>query len=70
VTVFEMKRLFVPEAEQQPLVNGIMYAIDFGLGMLMVILAALLIYRLVDLFKNKGRWIEELDHELAREVDK
>jgi hypothetical protein len=47
-----------------------MYAIDFGLGMLMVILAALLIYRLVDLFKNKGRWIEELDHELAREVDK
>lgn len=70
VTVFEMKRLFVPEAEQQPLVNGLMYAIDFGLGMLMVILAALLIYRLVDLFKNKGRWIEELDHELAREVDK
>jgi hypothetical protein len=70
VTVFEMKRLFVPEAEQQPLVNGLMYAIDFGLGMLMVILAALLVYRLVDLFKNKGRWIEELDHELAREVDK
>ncbi|MBL0346457.1 hypothetical protein [Candidatus Villigracilis affinis] len=70
VTVFEMKRLFVTEAAQQPLVNGLMYAIDFGLGMLLVILAAMMIYRLVDLFKNKGRWIEELDHELAQEVDK
>jgi hypothetical protein len=70
VTVFEMKRLFVVEAEQQPLVNGLMYAIDFGLGMLLVILAALMIYRLIDLFKNKGRWIEELDQELAQEVDK
>ena len=70
VTIFEMKRLFVTEAAQQPLVNGLMYSIDFGLGMLLVILAAMMIYRLVDLFKNKGRWIEELDHELAREVDK
>ncbi len=70
VTIFEMKRLFITEAEQQPLVNGLMYAIDFGLGMLLVILAALMIYRLTDLFKNKGRWIEELDHELAEEVSK
>ena len=70
VTVFEMKRLFITEAEQQPLVNGLMYAIDFGLGMLLVILAALMVYRLTDLFKNKGRWIEELDQELAQEVDK
>jgi hypothetical protein len=48
----------------------LMYAIDFGLGMLLVILAALMVYRLIDLFKKKGRWIEELDHELAQEVDK
>jgi membrane-bound metal-dependent hydrolase YbcI (DUF457 family) len=68
VTVFEMKRLFITEAEQQPLVNGLMYAIDFGLGMLLVLLAVLLVYRLTDLFKNKGRWIEELDQELAQEV--
>jgi hypothetical protein len=70
VTVFEMKRLFISEAEQQPLVNGLMVAIDFGLGMLLVILAALMIFRLIDLFKNKGRWKDELDHELAQEVDK
>ena len=47
-----MKRLFVTEAEQQPLVNGLMYAIDFGLGMLLVILATLMVYRLTDLFKQ------------------
>ncbi len=70
VTIFEMKRLFITEAAQQPLINGLMYAIDFGLGMLLVILAILLIYRLTDLFKNKGRWIEELDQELAQEVNK
>jgi len=70
VTIFEMKRLFITEAEQQPLVNGLMYAIDFGLGMLLVILGALLVYRLTDLIKNKGRWIEELDHELSQEVNK
>ena len=70
VTLFEMKRLFVTEAAQQPLINGLMYAIDFGLGMLLVILAIIMVHRLIDLFKNKGRWIEELDHELAQEVDK
>ena len=70
VTVFEMKRLFIAEAVQQPLVNWLMYAIDFGLGMLLVILAVLMVYRLTDLFKNKGRWVEELDQELAQEVSK
>ncbi|MCF6277616.1 MAG: hypothetical protein L3J16_02560 [Anaerolineales bacterium] len=68
VTVFEMKRLFISEAVQQPLVNGLMYTIDFGLGALLVLLAAVLIWRLIDLFKKKGRWTEELDHELSQEV--
>lgn len=68
VTVFEMKRLFISEAEQQPLVNGLMYAIDFGLGSLLVLLAVVMIWRLVDLFKHQGRWSEEIDHELAQEV--
>lgn len=69
VTVFEMKRLFISEAEQQPLVNNLMYAIDFGLGMLLVLLAILLVWRLIDLLKPKGRWTKELDHELAEEVN-
>ena len=70
VTIFEMKRLFVGEAEQQPLVNGLMYAIDFGLGMLLVLLAVVMVWRLTDLFKPKGRWVEEKEHELAQEVMK
>jgi hypothetical protein len=70
VTVFEMKRLFIDEATQQPLVNGLMYAIDFGLGALLVLLAIVMVWRLIDLFKPKGRWTEEATHELAEEVAK
>ena len=70
VTIFEMKRLFISEAGQQPLVNALMVAIDFGLGMLLVLLAVMLVWRLVDLFKPQGRWTDEVDHELAQEVVK
>ncbi len=68
VTIFETKRLFVDEASQQPLVNIVMLLMDFGLGMLLVILAMVMIWRLLDLFKKKGRWTEEAGHELAQEV--
>ena len=63
-----MKRLFISEAEQQPLVNGLMYAMDFGLGLLLVLLAGMLVWRLIDLFKSKGRWTEEQSQELSQEV--
>jgi len=69
-TLFEIKRLFITEATQQPLVNTLMYLMDFGLGMLLVILAMLMIWRLFDLFKKRGRWMTEEDHELAAEVSK
>ncbi len=68
VTIFEMKRLFISEAEQQPLVNVLMYAMDFGLAMLLLLLACVMVWRLVDLFKKKGRWTEEVDQELSQEV--
>lgn len=68
VTVFEMKRLFISEAEQQPLVNGLMLAMDLGLGLLLTLLAIVMVWRLIDLFKPKGRWTEEVNHELAQEV--
>ncbi|MCC7130279.1 MAG: hypothetical protein B6D39_12055 [Anaerolineae bacterium UTCFX2] len=70
VTIFEMKRLFISEATQQPLVNNLMLAIDFGLGLLLVVLAVLMVYRLIDLFKSKGRWTKEMTQELAQEVNK
>jgi len=67
-TAFEMKRLFTAEAAQQPLVNTVMLLVDFGLGMLLVVLALVMIWRLLDLFKKKGRWKEEAGHELSAEV--
>ena len=70
VTIFEMKRLFISEAAQQPLVNGLMFAMDFGLAALLTVLAIILIWRLVDLFKPKGRWTEEQAQELSQEVVK
>jgi hypothetical protein len=70
VTVFEMKRLFITEAVQQPLVNGLMLAMDFGLGLLLTLLAVVMVWRLIDLFKPKGRWAEEVTHELSQEVMK
>jgi len=68
VTVFEMKRLFISEAEQQPLVNVIIYMMDAGLGLLLLVLAVVMVWRLIDLFKRRGRWAQEVDQELAEEV--
>jgi hypothetical protein len=69
VTIFETKRLFVSEAAQQPLVNTLMILMDLGLGMLLVVLAMVMIWRLFDLFRKKGRWTEEVEQEdLSLEV--
>jgi len=43
---------------------------DIGLAMLLLILAIVLGWRLVDLFKAKGRWTDEENHELSEEVMK
>lgn len=68
VTIFEMKRLFISEAEQQPLVNVLMYTMDFGLAMLLLLLAIVMGWRLVDLFKRRGWWTEEMTQDLSQEV--
>ena len=58
-----MKRLFVAESEQQSLVNTVMLLMDMGLGIVLVVLAMFLIWRLYDLFKDKGYWNEEFSAE-------
>jgi hypothetical protein len=70
VTLFEMKRLFISEAEQQPLVNALMLAMDIGLAMLLLLLAIVMVWRLIDLFKSRGRWEEEMSQELSMEMSK
>ena len=59
VSLFETKRLFVSEAEQQPLVDITMIIADAGLAITLVVLAALMVWRLVDLFRRNGRWAKE-----------
>lgn len=60
MTVFAMKRLFVSEYMQQSVVNLTMLLSEIGLGVTMVSLALLLVWRLVDLFKADGLWKQEL----------
>ncbi|NIM93251.1 MAG: hypothetical protein GTO18_06025 [Anaerolineales bacterium] len=62
-TVFELKRLFVSEAEQQPLVNTTMLLMDIGLGVVLLALAIFLIWRWLDWLKKDGQWKEELVEE-------
>jgi len=66
VTVYEMRRLFVIEAEQQPLLNRTTLAGDIGLGVLLLTLAGIMIWRLIDLFKKKGRWVTENEQRLTK----
>lgn len=60
VTIFEMKRLFVSEYMQQPIVNVLMAFTDIGLASVLVALAVFLVWRLIDLFKWNGLWKQEL----------
>jgi hypothetical protein len=58
--VFATKRLYVTESGQQPLVDAVMALTDIGLAIVLVVLALLMLWRLVDLARSKGRWSEEL----------
>jgi hypothetical protein len=68
VTVFSMKRLFVPESAQQPVVNWTMLLADIGLALVLTVLAMLMLWRLFDLLKKKGRWQQEFDESGFEEV--
>jgi len=58
-TIFSMKRLFVTEYFEKPLVSGTMLLMDFGLGAILIMLAIFLGWRLFDLFKQDGLWKKE-----------
>ena len=60
VTIYEMRRLIVAESVQQPLVNTTTLLGDIGLGTVLLVLAALMVWRLIDLFKKKGHWTSEM----------
>ncbi len=68
-TVFSMKRLFVSESAQQPIVTWTMLIIDLGLALVLVALAVFLLWRLFDLFKKDGHWSDELQESGLDEPD-
>ena len=64
MTVFSMKRLIlVNEGAQQSLAKWAILFADVGLVTVLLVLAALMVWRLIDLFKKRGRWAEELADE-------
>jgi len=65
-TIFSMKRLFVDAVHQQPVVEETMLAIDFGLGVVLVLLGIFMGWRLIDLFSSDGVWHREFEEEKAR----
>jgi len=69
VTIFSMKRLFVSESAQGPVVNWTMLLADLGLALVLVVLAMLMLWRLLDLFRKKGRWQTEYEETGYGEVE-
>jgi hypothetical protein len=69
VTIFSMKRLFVEEINQQGVVNTTMLLTDLGLGLVLVVLAIFMIWRLYDLFQAKGHWAKEFATERKQNAE-
>lgn len=61
VAALEMRRLLVDELSQQAYTDTVTLLTDVGLGVTLVALAGLMGWRLIDLFKKRGRWKEELE---------
>ena len=59
-TIYMLRRLFVTEAMEGPLASTALLLMDIGLGVILLTLAILMVWRLVDLFKDQGRWRTEL----------
>jgi len=58
--IYMLKRLFVPPWGEAPLINVTTLLMDAGLGGVLLALAALMGWRLIDLFTRRGRWRAEL----------
>ncbi len=58
VALLEIKRLFVDQLHQQPLVDVLMVLVALGLGLAAVALVAFLVWCLADFIKKAGHWSE------------
>ena len=71
--VYVLKRLFVSESAEGMLIRVTTLLMDIGLGTVLLALAALMTWRLIDLLATRGRWRQEMaedrrDHTDAQEA--
>jgi hypothetical protein len=59
--IFALAPLFADGAGQAGLAGAMVILMDFGLAAVLLALAGVMIWRLVDLFEGQGRWREEFD---------
>ncbi|HEY9076275.1 MAG TPA: hypothetical protein VIO61_07010 [Anaerolineaceae bacterium] len=59
VAVLETRRLFVSEFAQQRLTDTVIFLTDIGLASVLTVLGGLMFWRLIDLFRKRGRWRQE-----------
>ena len=69
VTIYEIKPMFIEEGYRQPLINVTNILGDIGLVSVLIALAALMVWRLIDLFKKNGRWSQEVNEKLESTVE-
>lgn len=69
VTIYEIKPMFVEEGYRQPIINVTNILGDIGLVSVLIALAALMVWRLIDLFKKNGRWSQEVSEKLESYVE-
>ncbi len=62
-TVYSLKRLAVTELFDEAAAGITMLLIEAGLAAVLIVLALLMLWRLFDLFREKGRWREEYIHQ-------
>jgi hypothetical protein len=55
----------VSESGQQPLVDTTILIVDVGIAVVLITLGALLVWRVIDLFKKEGHWKKELIEEAS-----
>lgn len=58
--LYETKRLYVVEATQETFTNVSVLFMDIGLAVVIIALALLMLWRLVDLLLPKGSWTQEM----------
>ncbi len=68
VTIYGIRWMFVSESGENLISEWTLKLTELGIPIVLVVLAALMVWRLIDLFKNKGIWMKELKDSKEQEI--